>query len=246
MPSQQSPFPERLRFSDAALSISCHRALVARRLPLIALTLISSICVSRTSVAQQLSNSIVVRSYDTAGVPANTIEEARVTVAELLDQAGMSATWRDCRTPDGPMSRSRDRCDDVLGARELVVRIVAAPRTISNSETLGYSHVDVRMRMGTLATVFADRVRDLARELHVSEGTLLGRAMTHEIGHLLLGTLDHSQSGLMREHWSSRGRAADWIFSSTQALRIRDGLMARMRTDDVFAMAGMPLPQDGK
>jgi hypothetical protein len=211
---------------------------------LIALTLISSISLSRTSAAQQLSNSIVVRSYDTAGIPADTIEPAHVIVAELLDQAGISATWRDCRTPDGPMSRSQDRCDDVLSVRELVVRIVAAPRTISNSETLGYSHVDVRMRMGTLATVFADRVRDLARELHVSEGTLLGRAMTHEVGHLLLGTLEHSDSGLMREHWSSRGRPPDWIFSSAQASTMRDSVTAREH--GVSAMLGMQMPKTSK
>jgi len=196
-------------------------------------------------VAQQLSNSIVVRAYDTAGVPADTIEQAHVIVAELLDQAGISATWRDCQTPDGPMSRSQDRCDDTLSARELVVRIVVpAPRSISDSEALGYSHVDPAVHRGTLATVFADRVRELAHQLQILEGTLLGRAITHEIGHMLLGTLNHSESGLMRGHWSSRGRTADWMFSSVEASSMRDGVNARV--PGVFAMTGVQLSETRK
>jgi hypothetical protein len=52
--------------------------------------------------------------------------------------------------------------------------------------------------------------------------------MAHEIGHLLLGTLDHAQQGLMRGHWSKDGRAADWFFSVTQAERIQAALASRI------------------
>jgi hypothetical protein len=68
----------------------------------------------------------------------------------------------------------------------------------------------------------------LAAALRVDEGTLLGRAMTHEIGHLLLGTLDHSEGGLMRRHWSERGRDADWLFSAIQAEEIRTAVLTRI------------------
>jgi len=50
----------------------------------------------------------------------------------------------------------------------------------------------------------------------VDEATLLGRAVAHEIGHLLLGTSQHADAGLMRAHWSDRelqqGSEADWTF----------------------------------
>jgi hypothetical protein len=119
-------------------------------------------------------------------------------------------------------------CNDVPTASELIIRIVATPHAITGVEALGYSHVDAYRRQGTLATVFADRVAALATALRIDEGTLLGRAMTHEIGHLLLGTLDHAPEGLMRGHWSKEGRTADWLFSLTQAEQIRAALASRI------------------
>jgi hypothetical protein len=171
---------------------------------------------------------IVVRSYNTIGVPLPVLNRAESTIANLLRQAGMDSSWRNCRTMHGPSSQSTDWCSDVLTASEVIVRIVRAPRAITDVELLGYSHVDAYRRQGTLATVFADRVRMLAAAVRIDEGTLLGRAMAHEIGHLLLGTLDHAQEGLMRGHWSKEGRAADWFFSLTQGEQIRAALASRI------------------
>jgi hypothetical protein len=172
-------------------------------------------------------HSVVIRAYNTIGVSLQTLERAEATARELLRNADIESGWRECRTPDGPTSRSRDACDDMLNPSEVIIRIVRAPRSVADPETLGYSHVDPYSRQGTLATVFADRVRALAPALRIDEGTLLGRAITHEVGHLLLGTLDHTQQGLMRSHWSKQGRAWDWFFSSTQAQQIRVAIANR-------------------
>jgi hypothetical protein len=181
---------------------------------------------------------IVVRSYNTIGLPLPMLDRARSTISDLLHKAGIDSTWRNCRTTRGPSSQSADLCDEVTNASELIVRIVPTPRGITDVEVLGYSHVDPYRRQGTLATVFADRVRALAAELRIDEGTLLGRAMTHEIGHLLLGTLDHAQEGLMRGHWSKEGPPADWFFSLTQAAQIRAALANRIEgAPPAFALA---------
>jgi hypothetical protein len=171
---------------------------------------------------------VIVRSYNTIGVPLSVVERAESTVGDLLQEAGIDSSWRNCSTINGPSSDSRDACDDVLNASEVIVRIVRTPRAITDVEVLGYSHVDPYRRQGTLATVFADRVRVLAAALRIDEGTLLGRAMTHEVGHLLLGTLQHSDAGLMRGAWNTAGRRrSDWFFSSAEAARMRAGLEAR-------------------
>jgi hypothetical protein len=174
------------------------------------------------------AQNLVVRSYNTIGVPLPILDRAESTIAQLLRDAGLDSRWRNCRTTKGPSSQSTDSCLDVPNASEVIVRLVRTPRAITDVEVLGYSHVDPYRGEGTLATVFVDRVRALARELRIDEGTLLGRAMAHEIGHLLLGTLDHAQQGLMRGHWSKDGRAADWLFSVTQAERIRTALASRI------------------
>jgi len=191
---------------------------------LVALSLLSASSVHAQSVAPRL----VVRSYNTAGLSLPILNRAESTIGKLLRQAGIDSSWRNCRTTQGPSSHSADPCSDILNASEVIVRIVRAPRAITDVELLGYSHVDGYRRQGTLATVFADRVHSLAAALRMDEGTLLGRAMTHEIGHLLLGTLDHVPEGLMRGHWSKEGRAADWFFSLTQADQIRTALAGRI------------------
>ena len=174
---------------------------------------------------------VVVRSYNTIGLPLPILDHAESTVGDLLREAGIDSSWRNCRTTDGPSSQSRDLCDDVLNASEVIVRIVRTPRAITDVEVLGYSHVDAYRRQGTLGTIFADRVRVLAAALRIDQGTLLGRAMTHEVGHLLLGTLEHSETGLMRGAWNTAGRhPSDWFFSSAEATRMRAGLEARSRS----------------
>ena len=174
------------------------------------------------------SQRVIVRSYNTLGLPLSMVDRAESTVGELLHEAGIDSSWRNCRTNNGPSSDSDDICGDVLNPSEVIVRIVRAPRAITDVEVLGYSHVDAYRRQGTLATVFADRVRALAPALRIDEGTLLGRAITHEVGHLLLGTLDHSETGLMRGAWDTLSRHPfDWLFSSAEASRMRASLEAR-------------------
>jgi hypothetical protein len=189
---------------------------------------------AQTAVAPR----IVVRSYNTIGLPLPLLIRAETTIGKLLRQAGIDASWRNCRTTKGPSSQSSDLCGDVLSASEVIIRIVRAPRSITDAEVLGYSHVDGYLRQGTLGTVFADRISALAAAVRIDEGTLLGRAMTHEIGHLLLGTLDHAQEGLMRGHWSKEGPPADWFFSLTQAAQIRAALANRNEgAPPAFALA---------
>ena len=178
--------------------------------------------------AQAVPSQLVVRSYNTIGVPLPVLHHAEAAVGELLREAGLDSRWRNCKTSIGPSAVSTDLCADVINESEVIVRVVRTPRAITDVEVLGYSHVDPYRRQGTLATVFADRVRVLAAALRIDEGTLLGRAITHEVGHLLLGTLDHSETGLMRGawHWSGH-RGSDWLFSSAEATRMRAGLEAR-------------------
>lgn len=96
---------------------------------------------------------------------------------------------------------------------------------------LGYSLVDTRARIGALATVYVDRIAGLADNCDIDVGTLLGRAMAHEIGHLLLGTPEHADTGLMQALWSResiRGSAdAQWLFNARDSRKMRDALRTR-------------------
>jgi hypothetical protein len=103
------------------------------------------------------------------------------------------------------------------------MRLVLAPEAAA-AGSLGYSVVDSRQKRGTLATVFVDRIRMAALRTRLDPARLLGRAMAHEIGHLLLGTTGHSRAGLMRARWSDldlrRDAAADWLMSPEDVARL--------------------------
>jgi len=98
---------------------------------------------------------------------------------------------------------------------------------VEGDESLGTALVDPATGTGVLATVFVDRVERLAGRSDGDFGMMLGRAMAHEIGHLLMGRASHASAGLMRPRWTraeiARNATADWRFdlSDVRAIRSR-------------------------
>jgi len=113
----------------------------------------------------------------------------------------------------------------------LKLRIVVSPdRGELNAGVLGHALIDSRAHAGVLATVFLDRTERLAHDLGIDHRVLLGRAIAHELGHLLLGTSTHG-AGLMREIWSHDElldeRRSDWELGALDASAIRHRLARR-------------------
>jgi hypothetical protein len=154
------------------------------------------------------------------GVPAEKVATARAAADRSLKSAGVTVRWAECPcgTPTGPV--------------ELMVRLADATPE-SEPASLGFSYVDIDRKAGTLATLFPDRVRALAGAARVDEGELLGRAMAHEIGHLIIGTREHGSEGLMRGRWTSielaKNRPVDWEFSRSDGVDFRQALLRRIR-----------------
>ena len=97
--------------------------------------------------------------------------------------------------------------------------------------------LDREERGGVLMTIDLFPVRrDCAGRSSTAIPTLLGRAIAHEIGHLLLGSAEHPRSGLMRALWSHdelRGlKPAHWGFSTREAAQMRQTLRGKSRTAD--------------
>ena len=67
---------------------------------------------------------------------------------------------------------------------------------------MGFAHLTPNG--GTHATVLMDPVEELAQEQQlVSKAQILGHAVAHEIGHLVMGLNSHSPRGLMRAGWKA-------------------------------------------
>jgi hypothetical protein len=171
---------------------------------------------------------LVVRTYDSAGVSARVLDRAERSAGATLAAVGIDPIWRPCHVK-GCVSKPKPH--------EVEIRFVTST-PLSEPGSLGFAAIDVGARAGTLATVYVDRVDRLAKLAGGDSGDLLGRAIAHEIGHLLMGTIDHAPFGLMRAIWSGgeirRALPLDWMFSSGEAAELRRRLAARVDDSPVI------------
>jgi hypothetical protein len=205
---------------------------------------------------------LVVRAYNPANVPFEQITTARSVARAILEAAGTEIEWRDCQS-NARSDHAKAWCDSPMRAGEVLVRIVTgganvrdlhgAPSACSGDSVasarwscgsrkgstdgpLGFASIDLVRGAGWLATVLADAVRAMAARTGADTGTLLGRVIAHELGHLLLGSSTHSEAGLMRARWHDddlrQDRPLDWRFSAADARKMRRALQARAREHD--------------
>lgn len=92
----------------------------------------------------------------------------------------------------------------------------------------GHAFQGIGGELGKVANVFYHRVEELSGSKICSTGEVLGHAAAHELGHLLLGNLDHSSTGLMKArlgHKELQSTArGDLVFTESQAELIRKAL----------------------
>ena len=152
---------------------------------------------------------IVVAVFDHAGIPADTLAQAKTDVSRIYGDVGVDVLWTDAAASD-----AHGRFVIRLIVREKAAR----PRMMGNA--LG----DSRNTSGT-AFVYRDRVVDVARSRSVDVPRLLAYAMAHEMAHLLLPYPSHAATGIMHADWSGeefRDIAAGLLrFAPTQASAIR-------------------------
>ena len=179
---------------------------------------------------------VVVRFYKVA-VPAEEFNAARRLATAILDAAGIAVTWSACWLEVGQVAPA---CHRPLGPGEVIVHVVSA--TDANArhhrQSLGFSLIDRGTSTGKTASIYADRIAVLARGADADRVGLLGRAVAHEIGHLLMGTNRHSTRGLMRAVWSQselrRNTPLDWQFSDEDARTMRTLVEARRLAHKAF------------
>ncbi len=196
-----------------------------RRAALVFAILVSPYAI-RPALAGAPSAALTVRVYNSSTAPAGDLAETLATAQRILDAAGVSVEWLDCP------HRAAD-CAVPMGRADATVRIVSVPVPHSYRGLLpmGESVIEPQAHSGSLATIYADRVAWLARAAYADARVLMGRAIAHEIGHLLLGTNSHSRSGLMRARWSEdelrHEMPIDWVFTPGDIRRIRESIEAR-------------------
>jgi hypothetical protein len=168
--------------------------------------------------------------FDYVGVPPAVREGAEVEAAYVMSRAGLGTEWVDCGG-SSPQSGRDERCQPLLDSMTLCVRLVPDSGQKVPSEVLGFASLQPPPEQGVYATVFYSRVAAASAEFGVDPYQVLGCAMAHEIGHLLLGSQSHTATGLMRAQWSRedfRNAAQRSLrFSRRQAVQLQAQVEAR-------------------
>ncbi len=170
--------------------------------------------------------SIVIRVFNSARVQEAVLNAAQNVAARIFEEAGVKIEWHDCKR--GGLNDSDPTCTEKVRLEDVILRIVPHFRPAAGhayDAALGYA-------VGPYATVSYERVMDIAQNQRHSLALILGRAIAHEIGHILFRTTEHSPGGIMLAHWGPDelkfAANGNMVFTPEQSERLRSEVSARM------------------
>lgn len=175
------------------------------------------------------------RTYNYAKASDEQLADARREANAIFKQTNIAVAWVDCALNESERQLRAICTDPLREGRDFVLRLMEGTRKPPSSTdrmmALGTSMLDREQRGGVLMTLDLFPIQAISEDAAIAWPVLLGRAIAHEMGHLLLGTSDHPKAGLMRARWSHdelRGlKPAQWGFSRREAAQMRQGLRSR-------------------
>jgi len=168
---------------------------------------------------------VMILVYNIVQAPPAAVARAETEAGRILGVAGLRAVWVDCLDRHSAAD-PQGLCDKAREPSDVVLRVLPG-------------HIQSRLQdtlfglvfPPTLASVYyeyAGRLASTNNEISI----VLGCAIAHELGHLLLGPGSHSAGGIMSGEWGSKelqlalmGRL---LFASQQAKLIRAEARRRM------------------
>jgi hypothetical protein len=152
---------------------------------------------------------ISVHLVDQYGAPKSVAAAARKNAAHILEAAGVKIDWQDAATPGG-----------------LTLNIVARRTVPTQGDALGYALIKPGSGNGCdCAYLLYPAIEQSASAWRADVQTVLGVAMAHEIGHILLDSNQHSASGVMKADLANaqiaKASQGGLIFTAEQAATVR-------------------------
>ena len=171
---------------------------------------------------------ITVRTYNLANAPLKDLEQASQVAGEIFKQAGIEVRWLSCAL-SLEEARTNRACEEATARHDLDVVVSMASITrpgIATDASLGFASP---LAPSSQVVVLWDRSKKMAESSGVPAGIILGHAMAHELGHLLLQSMEHSRTGIMRSRRGKeelfRAESGRLLFKAEQATAMTDGLM---------------------
>jgi hypothetical protein len=180
----------------------------------------------REAIAQEPARLRVrVAIHDSASVPIDVLETARNRAVAAFDKAGVDVEWEAPESGTGPCSSN----DDL----SFCIQVLLRPRNPQSAPGLlrimGMALAADERR--AVLSLYFDAVTDVARRYGSPRGEVLGLALAHEMGHVLLPPPSHSSSGIMQPSWEGDDLRhvlfGDATFTDRQVLAMRSRLASR-------------------
>ncbi len=192
--------------------------------------------------AEKSAWAITLIVYDYAHLNRSSMLAAEGEATRIFARAGVDARWVDCPTAHADQDNFPN-CQSEWQANNYILRVMptAMVATLGESQdSLGCTLV-CNTGEGVMASVFYNRINELSGGPHAPVPVLLGRAMAHEIGHLLLGPNAHSRTGIMRAQWSDHDftmeARIELFFTAEQSRRMKTRLAEQAQTWQAQAKA---------
>jgi hypothetical protein len=170
---------------------------------------------------------ITIHVYNYAGVPEKTLTRVKHESGRIFRNAGLAALWVDNAVSAGDL-RYPHRSTDSWDGTHFVLRLLTQSREGSSINAMGEA-----LSLVEIANVFMNRVIEQAAIGELSVTRMLGHAIAHEIGHLLLGDNSHSPGGIMVAPWSKQDlwhmSKGNLLFTHPQVTRIQAEVRHRSR-----------------
>jgi hypothetical protein len=180
---------------------------------------------------------LTVRVYNYTHLSDNEIVKAEVVARRIFRKAGVGIIWIHCAMERGEEYRFPE-CRNPRSESDIILQVV--PQSMENrslsAEAFGYALQASGGLPSRHAYVFFHRVEQAVRNSQrtsraVSQPSLLGHVVAHEIGHLILGPNSHSNHGVMKAGWSQKElqemEIGQLVFAAEQAKVIRGRLDGR-------------------
>jgi hypothetical protein len=160
---------------------------------------IGALALPETLLAAQsdVRPTITVQIYNYSPASPEIVARAEHEAGRILSAAGLQPVWLECPVKP-PSSESPGPCQKAQAATDLRLRIL--PASVQNKFQDSVFGFAVHPALASVYYDYAQRrakVDDAEFELPV----ILGGVMAHELGHLLLGSDGHSDTGIMQPRW---------------------------------------------
>jgi hypothetical protein len=180
---------------------------------------------------------MTIHVYDYAGIDPGELAKAEALAARILHEAGLWTQWSNCRF--SPAGTALTRCAAAGGVTHLYIRLLPEPmaaKLAASTKILGMSLPTSHGTFPADAYVFAERFGVFAEKDRGPVPPLLGAAIAHEVGHLLLAGNAHTVTGIMSAQWGPKEKKDALMgvltFSRRQSEQIRADVSQRMSSSN--------------